>query len=175
MEKYIINRNNKNIIIRNPKTDERKRILEFHIDNHLKISVKNKDEEQMKAQKDDIPEDFPYLLDDVKFKAGIYLIAELEETKEIIGCIGLNTSDEIHTMWLTTFSVSEQFRKNGIGTYLFDKIIKIAKDLKVKKLKLVTLDEYMKDAIKIYESNGFTKTKKDETKYYKVLWYEKMI
>ncbi|MFO7814711.1 MAG: ribosomal protein S18-alanine N-acetyltransferase [Halanaerobiales bacterium] len=84
----------------------------------------------------------------------LYLTAEVEEN--IIGYVGCwfkNHASEVH---IVNLAVKKDFRRRGIGSYLIDEIIDMARNLKAE---FVTLEVRVtnKAAIELYEKLGFEK------------------
>lgn len=132
----------------------RESLYKLIINNHLKLS---KTEEILKAQINDVPSDFPASLTDEEYEKNIYfgLFSEEDTKKEkIIGCIGLKPKDNIQST-VISFSVNEDYRKKGIGSFLLESLLSYAKnELNLKKLDLIVID-MSEHAVRIYEKFGF--------------------
>lgn len=81
-----------------------------------------------------------------------YIIAKAEG--EIVGFAGV--IDTIDQMEITNIVVKKDFRKNGIGNILINKLISISKENKKEKI-ILEVNENNIPAIKLYEKNGFKK------------------
>jgi ribosomal protein S18 acetylase RimI-like enzyme len=83
---------------------------------------------------------------------GFILLAE--QDAKIAGCIALRKLDE-GTCEMKRLFVRPEFRGLKIGKKLCDELITRAKLMGYKKMRLDTIKEQMKDAIKLYKSYGF--------------------
>lgn len=79
-----------------------------------------------------------------------YIIAKLN--KEIVGFAGV--IDTVDQLEITNIVVKKDFRKNGIGNELLEKIIKLAKENGKDKI-ILEVNITNLAAIKLYEKNGF--------------------
>ncbi len=81
-----------------------------------------------------------------------YIIAKLEN--KIVGFAGM--IDTIDQMEITNIVVKKDYRKNGIGNILLNKLISLAKGNKKTEI-ILEVNENNISAIKLYEKNGFKK------------------
>jgi ribosomal protein S18 acetylase RimI-like enzyme len=81
-----------------------------------------------------------------------YFVAET--TNEIVGVVGCIFKHG--TCYLTHMVVDAEHRRSGIGQALVEKVIETARENKVAKVWLNTV-EFLKEAISLYEKNGFKK------------------
>lgn len=79
-----------------------------------------------------------------------YIIAKLNN--EIVGFAGV--IDTVDQLEITNIVVKKDFRKNGIGNELLEKLIKLAKEKDKEKITLEVNNTNLA-AIKLYEKNGF--------------------
>lgn len=79
-----------------------------------------------------------------------YIIAKLN--KEIVGFAGV--IDTVDQLEITNIVVKKDFRKNGIGNKLLEKLITLAKEKGKDKITLEVNSSNLA-AIKLYEKNGF--------------------
>ena len=78
-----------------------------------------------------------------------------------IGVTGLYSYNEYpEDAWLGWFGILEEYRKNGYGGTVLDKVIELAKQKGYKRFRVYT-DEFAEDAHKLYESRGMIKEKYD--------------
>jgi len=86
---------------------------------------------------------------------GLFLITVENQTA---GCAALRKfDDEICEM--KRLFVRDDFRGSGLGKMLIERLIKEAKEIGYKKMRLDTLPGKMPQAVKLYESHGFQKIK----------------
>ena len=83
---------------------------------------------------------------------GFILLAEHEG--KIAGCIALRKLEN-NICEMKRLYVRPEFRGLGIGKMLCDELISRAKDIGYTKMRLDTIKEQMKDAIRLYVSYGF--------------------
>lgn len=76
---------------------------------------------------------------------------------EPAGCIALQSLPGDHLCEMKRLYVKPVYREHGIGDDLIKKLLKVAKEKGYKKMVLDTL-ERLKDAIRLYEHNGFVNT-----------------
>ena len=79
-----------------------------------------------------------------------------ENDKEIIGFALYYTSYSTWkgvSLYLEDFYVQENYRKNGVGNLLFEKVVEIAKEKKVKRMDWQVL-EWNKLALDFYDKKG---------------------
>ncbi len=88
---------------------------------------------------------------------GIFYVAE--DDGKIIGTIGV-LREKKDVARLSRMYVSNDYRKQGIGQKLLDKIFGFCENKDYKKIILSTYPE-MKAAIKFYEKNGFKEYKRE--------------
>lgn len=132
---------------------DREEIKNFHTKNHLELSS---DPNERISQEKDLPEDFPVLFHDEEFlKRKIWIIRD-QETKQLVGCIGLLLQGNVATIEL--FSVQKQRRGQGFGKMLLEKALQEAKQLGAVEAKLVTCPQIMQRANQLYTAAGFVKT-----------------
>ena len=81
-----------------------------------------------------------------------YIMAKLGN--KIVGFAGM--IDTIDQMEITNIVVKKDYRKNGIGNILLNKLISLAKENKKTKI-ILEVNENNISAIKLYEKNGFKK------------------
>lgn len=81
-----------------------------------------------------------------------YIMAKLES--KIVGFAGM--IDTIDQMEITNIVVKKDYRKNGIGNILLNKLISLAKENKKTEI-ILEVNENNISAIKLYEKNGFKK------------------
>lgn len=81
-----------------------------------------------------------------------YIMAKLEN--KIVGFAGM--IDTIDQMEITNIVVKKDYRKNGIGNILLNKLISLAKENKKTEI-ILEVNENNISAIKLYEKNGFKK------------------
>ena len=72
---------------------------------------------------------------------------------QVAGCIGLRRLDD-ENCEIKRLYVKPEYRKNGLGKKLIDRIISDAKEVGYRHILLDTLP-FLKTALKIYESYGF--------------------
>ncbi len=72
------------------------------------------------------------------------------------GCIALRKID-VETCEMKRLYVREDFRGLGLGKMLIEKLIKEARAVGYKKMRLDTLPDKMPSAVKLYKSYGFCK------------------
>lgn len=82
----------------------------------------------------------------------IYIMAKLES--KIVGFAGM--IDTIDQMEITNIVVKKDYRKNGIGNILLNRLISLAKENKKSEI-ILEVNENNISAIKLYEKNGFKK------------------
>jgi ribosomal protein S18 acetylase RimI-like enzyme len=147
---------------------DRQKVADFHIPNHLEVSVRN--EFERKVQTDDLPADFPGLFSDELFAKDTTIIAEKDG--RIVGCIGLEakTADQCY---INNFSTDKNVRKQGIGSKLMEMVLKVASEQGYKKAYLITLPDVMLDACRLYERFGFIKTAVKKGNAFMIATYEK--
>jgi len=87
---------------------------------------------------------------------GILLLVKYDE--KIAGCIALRKL-ETSICEMKRLFVRPDFRGHGIGKILCNELISRAKQIGYKKMRLDTIKEQMKDAIKLYKSYGFYEIK----------------
>ena len=73
---------------------------------------------------------------------------------DIAGCIALRKLEE-NICEMKRLFVRPGFRGHGIGKMLCDKLFEFARSKGYEKMRLDTIKEQMKDAIKLYKSYGF--------------------
>lgn len=84
----------------------------------------------------------------------IYIIAKIENN-QIVGVCYIDTSfKSLQTIRLGNMIVKKEFRNQGVGSALIDKVIKYAQKNNIKKIWLWTQEE-LTGAIKLYEKKGF--------------------
>lgn len=91
------------------------------------------------------------LEEELKNENSFYVVAKVNQ--QIIGFAGIwKAVDDVH---ITNIVVKKEFRKNGIGGLLLEKLISLTKELNFKEL---TLEVNTKNiaAIKLYKKYGFT-------------------
>ena len=81
-----------------------------------------------------------------------YIMAKLEN--KIVGFAGM--IDTIDQMEITNIVVKKDYRKNGIGNILLNKLISLAKENKKTEI-ILEVNENNISAIKLYEKNVFKK------------------
>ncbi|HLM61641.1 MAG TPA: GNAT family N-acetyltransferase [Pyrinomonadaceae bacterium] len=74
------------------------------------------------------------------------------------GCIALRKIDD-EVCEMKRLYVREDFRGSNFGKQLIERLIKDAKEIGYKKMRLDTLPEKMPRAVKLYESYGFRQIK----------------
>ena len=83
---------------------------------------------------------------------GFILLALID--KKCAGCIALKRlGDDICEM--KRLYIRPEFRNKGLGKMLIEKLIEDARGLGYTKMRLDTIEEKMKDAVKLYRSFGF--------------------
>jgi len=83
---------------------------------------------------------------------GIIYLAKLND--KIAGCIALRKLEK-GVCEMKRLYVRPEFRRNGIGKLLCDKLLEKARSIGYKKMRLDTISHLMKDAVKLYKSYGF--------------------
>jgi ribosomal protein S18 acetylase RimI-like enzyme len=152
------------ISIRSAFPNERQRLHDFHIPNHLACST---DAREIANQIKDLPEDFPSLHSDECFALSVFFVAVLEEDKAIeqeqqpiVGVISVSTrncKDGVYK--IECLSVAEKFRTKGVGGRLLSTAIEHCRLIKdCKAIELVTLRGRMDSAIRLYHRAGFLVT-----------------
>ena len=81
-----------------------------------------------------------------------YIMAKLGN--KIVGFAGM--IDTIDQMEITNIVVKKDYRKNGIGNILLNRLISLAKENKKTEI-ILEVNENNISAIKLYEKNGFRK------------------
>jgi len=90
------------------------------------------------------------------FKSFICEAIVAEENKEIVGFALFYTAYSTwkgKILYLEDFYVKENHRKNGVGNLLFEKVVEIAKEKKVKRMDWQVL-EWNKLALDFYDKKG---------------------
>ena len=90
------------------------------------------------------------------FKSFICEAIVAEENKEIVGFALFYTAYSTwkgKILYLEDFYVQENYRKNGVGNLLFEKVVEIAKEKKVKRMDWQVL-EWNKLALDFYDKKG---------------------
>ena len=77
----------------------------------------------------------------------------------------LYNNGKANVLLIDSFQVKEEFRKKGYGTKLLNKVIDLARELKVDSVELV-VNKDNKIAKRLYKKVGFEKTNKD---YYRFI------
>ena len=84
-----------------------------------------------------------------------------EENSEIIGAVSYSIMDMkaaiIHpfkSLWISDLVISENHRRQGIGSMLMEKVKETAKENGVDRIQL-NVSSYNTDAVKLYEKMGF--------------------
>jgi len=109
-----------------------------------------------------LPEDLvaPESVDDLsKYFNGsdtsrIYVVAKTEDNKIVGICYIEKSFKSLKTIRLGNMLVKKDFRGQGVGTALIDKVIEYAKKNSIKKIWLWTQEELL-GAIKLYEKKSF--------------------
>jgi len=83
---------------------------------------------------------------------GIILVRE-NASEDFIGCVGIRKSED-HIAELKRMYIRETHRHKGLGEWLLDLVIDLARQLNYKKIRLDTM-KTMTSAIKLYENKGF--------------------
>ena len=88
------------------------------------------------------------------FAAGTRFFTALNRDGRVIGYIGISAI--LDEGYITNIAVTEQYRKNGVGTLLLRKIFSFAKE---RALSFVSLEVRVSNsgAISLYEKHGFTR------------------
>jgi len=151
-----INFSNSKFKIRRALRSERSIICGIHCANHLAASVRN--ENELNFQIADLPTDFPHLFSDEIFNKSICFVATVDD--EIVGCINLvqefsqdRLNDKIFE--LNSFSVDANHRNMGIGKSLLKTALLYACKEEADEVKLLTLQNVMLAAVKLYRHFGF--------------------
>ncbi|MDZ5129772.1 GNAT family N-acetyltransferase [Clostridium perfringens] len=125
------------------------------------LHVKNRPDVYTETDKPLLEEEFKEILGDDRYK--VFLVQERESKEvvafsliQIIGPRNITILTPVKTALIDTFCVKENYRKRGIGKFLFEYIVSFAKKEEVNTLKLVVW-EFNKEAIKFYESLGMKK------------------
>ncbi len=107
-------------------------------------------------------DDYEDFMNFYKSRDGVIYVAQ--DNKKIVGSIAIRREND-NSARLRRMYVLKEYRKKGVGEKLFNKVIMFSKKKNYKRIILTTYPE-MKDAIKFYEKNGFTKFKEDNALYY---------
>ena len=114
-----------------------------------------KDFEQIKENLQNDFDDFwnaNILESELKNNNSLYFVAKKEN--EILGFIGITKN--IDFVEILNIVVKKDFRNKGIGNKLLQKIIEVAKKMKMQEIYL-EVNEKNQNAIKLYEKNNFEK------------------
>ena len=115
-----------------------------------------------------------YVRDDLLFLRYFVMLDNI--THKVIGTTGLykHTTDPKDLVWLGWYCIDPAYRGKGLGSYLLQWTIDLAKDEGYSVLKLYTSDDSYHDiAQKVYEEFEFTETGREEdgsTVIYKQLY-----
>ncbi|MDM0459173.1 GNAT family N-acetyltransferase [Clostridium perfringens] len=125
------------------------------------LHVKNRPDVYIETDKPLSEEEFKEILGDDRYK--VFLVQERESKEvvafsliQIIGPRNIPILTPVKTALIDTFCVKENYRKSGIGKFLFEYIVSFVKKEEVNTLQLVVW-EFNKEAIKFYESLGMQK------------------
>ena len=119
-----------------------------------------------KQIKDNLQKDFDdfwnenVLESELKNDNSLYFVAK--NKNEILGFIGITKN--IDFVEILNVVVKKDFRNKGIGNQLLQKIIEVAKEMKMQEIYL-EVNEKNENAIKLYEKNNFKKIG-ERKKYY---------
>ena len=97
---------------------------------------------------------------ELKNDNSLYFVAK--NKNEILGFIGITKN--IDFVEILNVVVKKDFRNKGIGNQLLQKIIEVAKEMKMQEIYL-EVNEKNENAIKLYEKNNFKKIG-ERKKYY---------
>lgn len=149
MEKIQLNQ----ISFRSPTIDDIQIITDF-----INKASKEKTFITFQGEQQSLEEEQKYLesvVDKIKNKKGVYLLAFVDG--KLIGSTDINMMDKVRShVGIFGIIIDKDYRGQGIGTFLMDSIIKEAK-LKLKELKIITLDVYANNFIaqSLYKKLGF--------------------
>ncbi|GAA0118214.1 N-acetyltransferase family protein [Clostridium perfringens] len=125
------------------------------------LHVKNRPDVYNETDKPLSEEEFKEILGDDRYK--VFLVQERESKEvvafsliQIIGTRNIPILTPVKTALIDTFCVKENYRKSGIGKFLFEYIVSFVKKEEVNTLQLVVWG-FNKEAIKFYESLGMQK------------------
>ncbi|EHK2441507.1 GNAT family N-acetyltransferase [Clostridium perfringens] len=125
------------------------------------LHVKNRPDVHIETDKSLSKEEFKEILGDDRYK--MFLVQERESKEvvafsliQIIGPRNITILTPVKTALIDIFCVKENYRKSGIGKFLFEYIVSFVKKEEVNTLQLVVW-EFNKEAIKFYESLGMQK------------------
>ncbi|MGC9309100.1 MAG: GNAT family N-acetyltransferase [Candidatus Nanoarchaeia archaeon] len=89
-----------------------------------------------------------------------YLIFYIAIDGRIVGTIGLTNQGRLRRLY-----VDKEYRRQGIGKQLLDKLIKIAKENNINRIVLSTYNKN-KEAINFYKKHGFHIDRKIKSRIY---------
>lgn len=148
--------------IRNALLHERELIRQFVCRAHIAKSGYN--DEAIRVQTDDLPNDFPELFHENLWNPALCWICSKKSTLElpddILGCVGIRVLDD-NTIYLICLYVNTLHRRMGIGRKLLKLIIDWSRSQRnsvggeYKAVTLYTLKGIMTSAIDLYDSEGF--------------------
>eukprot|EP01117_Protostelium_nocturnum_P017688 TRINITY_DN7242_c0_g1_i1.p1 TRINITY_DN7242_c0_g1~~TRINITY_DN7242_c0_g1_i1.p1 ORF type:complete len:171 (-),score=49.05 TRINITY_DN7242_c0_g1_i1:10-522(-) len=142
------------IVITRATKCEREYVGEFYFTDYLKITVNN--QEELEFQKGNLSADFPVLCDEKVWNQSDVFVAK--RGKEVVGAIGMYPDKESpsESIWINFLSVDESCRGTGLGKKLMDVAFELSKEKRVKKLKIITLQDRMRPAFEWYLRLGFS-------------------
>ena len=117
----------------------------------------NKDVEKIEDHFQENFDDFwnyEILKDEIANNNSKYIVAKTE-TGEIIGFAGIKII--LNEAEIMNIVVHKNYRNNGIGSELLEKILDMSKILKIEKI-LLEVNENNENAIKLYKKYNFTQT-----------------
>ncbi len=91
--------------------------------------------------------------DDLETWIGNFLLLSVEG--KTVGCIGLESWGKVGL--LRSFVISEDYRSKGLGIKLYNRLIALAKEMKLRSILLLA-----KGASKFFEKNGFKFIERNE-------------
>eukprot|EP00808_Paulinella_micropora_P004103 g30534.t1 len=168
--------------------EDREEMSQFHIANNLAETVHYPGE--LKRQREDVPQDFPWLLSSALFQTCYVLLAREKRSRKLAGCVALRPDEKDKTVvWLVAWSVASKHRKKGLGTQLLTRVLQNVNwdGKRTRWVRLVTLKNHshgapiMQEAKRLYERFGFTVYHQDKNLQYgthttiDVVYYEKFL
>jgi GNAT superfamily N-acetyltransferase len=162
--------------VRKAESKDWQNVRDFVYSLHLQLSVRNEDE--LRRQTLDLPTDFPLLENAEMFSSSSSHVFLAEHDGKLIGAVGMLDGEEeiddsedaecqgvIHSS-LNFLFVDPEHRRRGLGTAFLQRILSLDGRRRVK---LVSLRFIYDDAIRLYQSFGFTVFKEFKAHDYDVV------
>ena len=144
----------KNIIVRKARKDDYKQVNELVKEVH-RIHIENRSD----IYKDCNPIDFESYEEEIANTNNIYLVAEINNIvlgicfAEVKRILNNKIMKDRTIIQIINICVKKENRKKGIGTQLYNEILKIAEQLKVDSVELIVW-EFNNNAINFYKKLG---------------------